>query len=157
MSMASCMALLLISPARADLKVCNDQPVMAKVALVLVGLLDQFSLIPPKDRGFVDPNATDVDYTVRGWWRIPPGECRKIDFSGVAWGARWEPWNFDPGADDRWPKFPIVDQDFSERRFTPLPNARRVPFDWFGTFPSSSGGKTATLHLLRSGSALVWD
>lgn len=152
--MAFCAWLLIVAPARAELKICNDMTVDAKVALVIVYPSDQ-SLLVPAD---IDPNATRAEYEVQGWWRIPSGTCQDVTYIGVAWGARWEPWNFNFGVDASWPKFPVRDADFHIVRSSAPASARRVAFSSFGGLPLGIGGKIATLRLFRvGGAAFYWE
>lgn len=116
---------------------------------------------PPENGAHIDPNSTKVNYNVQGWWRIPARSCKKIEFARdfVAWGARYEPWNFNPGVDASWPKFPVEDQDFILNRAEHVQASRSAAFIAFDVFPfpDNAGGRTAIIRLFEAGSAFCWE
>lgn len=153
-------SLLPISSVRAEFQICNDLGTTLKVALVLVDDRDRAAIIAPKEGGWLYPEKTSVTYTVRGWWRIPQGRCARLDFTGLVWAVRWEPWNFDVGATDAWPKFSVRDQDFEIHRADMQPAGSRFEaFDIFDdNFPSAGGGPKVVTRIFREGgSGTTWD
>ena len=149
------------SSVMADLRVCNDLPVRAKYALLLVESWTIILLTPTEGHGWVDPRGR-VPFTLQGWWSVAPGACSKIEFTGVAWGSAWEA---DP---------PLKDAEHHSGMEIPLPagnfrisgdgdptaaGSHLVPFGAFGEgfFPVwSSGGSRLEERLLSHGTSAVF-